>query len=657
MKQTINTTTTYESLSGSNSNTPPELTNYVANAYNAKDGNFLGKPVFALTYNEGKTVLWGPERIDKDIPDQISASIGTDHKEVSESLLMEGKADYDRSFSASVDAQYSGVTYSGSIQSSLLYHGNLFSSSSSFYALNFYLQTILTFERHDNTALEPDFAAAVNLLPEDISSPDNQQKYFDFFDDYGTHYASFGTMGGTIVMETDIQDSLLETSTETEVSAAVSAGYNGVVSSGSLNASTAYSSSEFLSEHRSSISIYLNVMGGLYAPGEPIINWVNSTYDTPRLVLRVPSVSQEVTTLECISNLVAVAGASAQIAENIVSSIHNYVMQATLEDGSLLTSPNTIDFDRVYNTSSGGTVAGDGFVICSIESVANGDRGYVQAFDSTNPDPTTLLTTASQHYYTNHDHETPSASLTMPTPNGTNFTIHKQSTAGSPLTSLKFIGLGNVGEEGLGSWQAIDLGSTMSAPADGFVTAYVDWNNSDGARSYVQGFQNNEIIAAASQHYYYHTDTLIPTNSFCMPICKGTPYSVVFSPTAGSPTAQAFFVPLSEAYLFFESFQSRSANKVYQAQTDGFLVAYLYEQANGDRGFVDLYSYPDENELIKLGKLASTSIHSWNGSDIQIPYNSAMIPVSRNNSYTVNFTPTAGKPAVKLLWMPLGVAK
>jgi len=133
-----------------NSNPPPQLTNYVENAYNAKQGNFLSKPVFALTYENGKKIDWGMLRPEKrDIPDQISASTDTTHYELRSSQFLENTSDYDYTFSASVSAEYSGVTYSGSVQSKHLYHGQLFTSTSSTYALNFYLQSVLTFERFE----------------------------------------------------------------------------------------------------------------------------------------------------------------------------------------------------------------------------------------------------------------------------------------------------------------------------------------------------------------------------------------------------------------------------------------------------------------------------------------------------------------------------
>jgi hypothetical protein len=642
-----------EPLSGSNPNPPPELTNFVGNSYNAKDGNFLSRPIFALTYNQGRTVTWGPTREIRDIPDQISASISTAHSEVRTSLLMESRADYDRSFSASVGAEYSGVTYSGSAQSNLLYHGSLFSSVSSFYALNFYLQTVLIFERID-LALDDNFRAALNALPLDISSSDNQQRYFDFFEAYGTHYAKSGTMGGTIVMETDIQDSVLETASQTEVAAAISVGYDAIVTSGKLDVNTAYTQSDFLNKHRSSIAISLNVLGGTYASGEAIIDWVNSIYNTPSLVLTVPSAMRPLTTLESIANLVGIAGGNPQIAANIISLVHNYVMQSTLDDGSLLSSPVPIDFSIVYDTTGNSVEAGDGFVVGLIEPSAEGDRGSIQAYDDFNGDPTVLRAVASQHLFTKDDDIIPYASLTMPTPHGTHFTAQKIPTAGMPTTSLQFIGFGNVGEEGMGSWQEIAIGSDLVASSDGFVVAYVDWNGVNGARGYVQGLQNNQVVAGASQHYFTKSDIIVPGNSFCMPICKGTAYKVTFTATALNPRAQAYFVPLSEAYLFFDSFQTRTENRVYQAPTDGFLLAYLFAQTNGDRGFVHLYSHADQSELVRLGKLASTSIHYFTNDDIFVPYNSAMIPVSRNNFFTANFTATARNAGIHLLWMPLG---
>lgn len=633
-------------------NPPPELTNYAANAYNAKDGNFLSKPVFALTYNQGHKVDWGPKREKRDIPDQIRASVATTHYEVDSSLLMESKADYDRSFSASLDAEFSGVAFSASAQSSLLYHGGLFSSTSSFYSLNFYLQSILAFERKD-LKLDAEFITAITSLPKNIATTEGQQKYFDFFNAYGTHYASSATMGGTIVMETDIKDSVLETSSLLDVSVGVSAGYQGVVRSGSVSVNAAYSSSTFLSQHKNEVMVSLNIMGGL--PSEQISAWATSLYGAPSLLFSVPTLKNtRLTNLEVISKLVAPAGGDPAIAQNINSLLHNYVTEPTYKDG-LLSSPKNVSFGEVFDSKTG-----DGFLVALIEETANGNRGYIQAFDNKDPNPTTIRAAASQHYYTDHDKWVTSASLTMPAPHGTSFLATSTPTNGNSHTALRFIGMGNIGDEAMGPWQDIALNSDLTAPSDGFVVAYVDWNGRNGARGFIQGEQKLEngdftVVAGASQHVYSDHDTWIPTNSFCMTIRKNTPYRVNLTVTSQGSVAKGFFVPLSEALVLFDSFQSRSENITYQAQTDGFLIAYLFTNTNGDRGYVDLFTHPDGGELRKLGKLATTSIHYFRKSDIQVPYNTAMIPVPKGDFYSASFTRTAGSPGIQLLWMPLGI--
>ncbi|MEM6445386.1 MAG: hypothetical protein AAF704_02300 [Cyanobacteria bacterium P01_D01_bin.123] len=55
--------------------------------------------------------------------------------------------------------------------------------------------------------------------------------------------------------------------------------------------------------------------------------------------------------------------------------------------------------------------------------------------------------------------------------------------------------------------------------------------------------------------------------------------------------------------------------------------------------------------------MASTSIHYHTPRDTWVPYNTAMIPVSKNEFYTAKFAKTALEPAIQLLWMPLGIQK
>ena len=106
--------------------------------------------------------------------------------------------------------------------------------------------------------------------------------------------------------------------------------------------------------------------------------------------------------------------------------------------------------------------------------------------------------------------------------------------------------------------------------------------------------------------------------------------------------------------MFFEEVQERTEGRVYQAQSDGFLVAYIHTNTDGDRGVVQIYTYPVANELTELGKIASTSIHLDKGNGTYVYENTAMIPVSKNNYYEAVFTPE-GNAEIKLTWIPLGI--
>jgi hypothetical protein len=163
-------------------------------------------------------------------------------------------------------------------------------------------------------------------------------------------------------------------------------------------------------------------------------------------------------------------------------------------------------------------------------------------------------------------------------------------------------------------------------------------------------------VAGASQHWYTSGgDSWIPMNSFCMPIKKHTNYILSFNPTFGSPIKKAFFVPLANTHYFFDKLRSRNSDTVYQAQSDGFLIAFLTFNNNGDRGYINAYSFNDQNLLESNGLMTSTSIHYYTDSDRHIGKNTLMIPVPKGNYYKVGLTNTCGKCSVTTFWIPIGL--
>jgi len=631
----------------------PNLQNYIENAFNAKTGDFLGSPVFAVSYSAEKTIEWNG--VLKEIPEQIAAENSTTYYQNNSSLLLENQADYDEKFSAAIDAKYSGIAYSGSLQSSLMYHGNLFTQSNSFYTMNSYVQTLLSLERIGEPSLTEAFKADLIKLPENIETPASQQTYIKFFDKYGSHYLTRGNMGGTVILEATISEEILRSATEYEVTTAIQAGYKAIVTSGSLDINTAYQKNTFLSQHKENIALSVTVLGGLYNTDEKISDWVKSCYNTPTIIFNQPNIEVKSMKLECVSELCTLAGAKAQIAFNIQTLLPVYLEQDVAKDG-LIATPKNINTDTVKQA-----VHSDGFILSSLKDVNNSSRSTLQAFEATSDNPNIMRACASQHYYPPHDMHIRTSSSTMPVIKGDFYNSVFKTTDNNPACTNQFIGLGDDDQNLLGEYTALDsFNNPVTAPCDGFIVGYVDGSGDNGSRSYLVASQNldgNYVpVAGASQHWYTSGgDSWIPMNSFCMPIKNGTKYILSFNPTCGSPIKKAFFVPLANTHYFFDKLRSRNSDTVYEAKSDGFLIAFLTFNNNGDRGYINAYSFNDQNLLESNGLMTSTSIHYYTDSDRHIGKNTLMIPVPKGNYYKVGLTNTCGKCSVTTFWIPIGL--
>jgi hypothetical protein len=189
----------------------------------------------------------------------------------------------------------------------------------------------------------------------------------------------------------------------------------------------------------------------------------------------------------------------------------------------------------------------------------------------------------------------------------------------------------------------------------------VDGSNSDGTRSYLTASQTlvggTTAVAGSSQHYYPtgSPDRYVPINSFCMPVTSGTSYELNFTSTFGSPIPKAFFIPLADTLYFFSQLSNRTAGIIYTAQTDGFLLAYIYNSNDGDRGLINAYSFNDANLLETQGLVTSTSIHYYPNGDTYVGQNTLMIPVPKGNSYKVELINTFGSCQVSINWVSIGV--
>jgi hypothetical protein len=635
----------------------PELELYVGHAFNAKSGNFLGMPVFNVTYAEGREVDWGSPSRPITLPDQVFASMTTDYLNVQKTTLMREESDYDMQYSLSVQAEYSGITFSGSASSKYMYHGHLFQRSDASYALNFYCQFICQFKRTtiEASSLTDAFLADLKALP--LAA--DEGRYFAFFDKYGTHYVPTGVMGGTITMEAELLDSAYSRFSDTEISAAVSGGWSGVVASAKLSAEAAYSSLSKFSGSSSATNVTLSVQGGVYTENGPVSAWVQSLYNTPSLLFDVPNDPRgpgSLTLLEPISSLAVVAGVDAAIVKNLIATMETYSASEDYKDG-VFTSAR----QREHNVEI--SQAADGFLYGYLQSTTDNDAGELsityQPTDSPNDPP--VVAQASQHYYVPGDVWIPAAAFTIPVQKGSSSVATRTNGTGAALDSLRVTSFGNTAEPVLGDWQPIS-GFTFQAPSDGFIVGSIS-ATSGKYGAIIGGVTENgafRMLCCAGVDVNGNGGIAnVPGNSFCMPVRSGATAQIQ-SPGGGMTHITLYFVPLVSPYLGLGDYMHRDPGTLYHATTPGMLVATVDAgDAYASRGQIAVYSSNDvqlvNSRDASRALKGRTSAH-WYSDDL-VWGGSITVPVPARDSYIVDSNPSYGAPTVSCVWVPIVVNK
>jgi len=204
---------------------------------------------------------------DFDDDNTIEVQIGDSHYLVPESLVLDSTDEYQvvkhvytsikelsSSLSVSAGLSYSSPVVDAEVDAS--YSQDSSTSESSYFA------TIDTYDRKyrltAETGLEATdrFNTAVDNLPSEYV--DNQDAYFDFFSNFGTHYTTFVDYGG--IMHFWSQESDTSSISTEEFETSVSATVGTITGSVSADVSTSSSSSE--SESTSNVNISITGSGG-----------------------------------------------------------------------------------------------------------------------------------------------------------------------------------------------------------------------------------------------------------------------------------------------------------------------------------------------------------------------------------------------------------
>lgn len=620
----------------------PNLELYVKNAFNVKDGDFLGDQVFEVTYNNNNETTWDENK--KIYPDQLnSIDIKTITNESDKTTLMRNISSYNEAFSLAIDAAYTGVNYSTSVNSNYIYRGSMFTQSDSYYAYNTYVTNLASFERANEPSTTAIFQAALNALEENISTTGSKKKYFDFFTRFGTHYVTKGKLGGSIRLETRINSLLFNEYSEEDIKGEISVAYKNVVKSAKLTLGATHNASSFFEKNKDTTLVTLSIHGGI--PTNDRTTWFQSCYQTPSLLLNSPDILTKQTQLVPISNLCN----NKKVKGNIETLLSEYMkVEANKSEGITLLYQPAIN--KVEKSSR------DGFLISKVFTKSNGGRSHTEGLIGESQGDLQFKLGASQHYYFDQNNHIGTSTLCMPVYDSAYFESKFHISSSDSGIENQFFSLDNRESRTLGDYLPVDFGTEITMPVDGFVVASINGFQSNGSRSYITGFQKingetKQMIGASQQ---FNGDSLwVPMNSFCMPVKANTDFKVDYVATAGFPEGKAYFIPIIDNVEFGDKPLYRNTNSIYTAETDGFLVGFIQDGADGNRAYLDAFSSNNQDNLKNESPIASASVHFHYGGDRHIGQNAITIPVPKGNFYKLALTNTWGHCNVTAYWIPI----
>ena len=202
---------------------------------------------------------------------------------------------------------------------------------------------------------------------------------------------------------------------------------------------------------------------------------------------------------------------------------------------------------------------------------------------------------------------------------------------------------------GFGRWARIEADSgPRQAASDGFL--FVAIHAERGERGVVRGSISGAPMASASVHQFTEHWNWISDASFCLPVPRGSKYSVALESSVGSPKVSTWWLPCTSLAWRFEAPVTRSCGTILVAKTDGILHGFIAAKADGNRGLLKLYADEEASSAPTQLPCASASVHKYSKNDRWITDASAMLPVPAGSQYKAVYAPTRGQPNVQAFW-------
>jgi hypothetical protein len=495
------------------------------------------------------------------------------------------------------------------------------------------------------SAVTPAFQNAVDALPSDYLSGDDS--FASFFQTWGTHVLTAAHLGGTWRMSTAIHSDVYDSLSSQKVTTSVEASFNSGAEKTDAKTEITNETQHELGITTKNSLIVFDCVGG--TPNTDLNTWLGSVTKDMQFLNDATAVNTQ-----------EIRPQYTPIWTLVSDSVKSAAMQKAWQDylgkdrhpDTSLPARITVPVNSVQQAAS------DGFVT-SLMSASNPDGGAIFGYTDSSPSPATLVASAAVHVY-----ETASivhASLVMPVRANDYYNVQYNQTWGDVTPPVAFQPF----PLELGARQALALNEPYTAETDGFVTGTIDYVI-DGNRGFLLLQQatadgGSVSLAGASVHQYVNFGVYVPTESFCIPLVKGTAYMVALTSTYGTVEGAATWIPMGSTRVLGTPI-ARTTGQAYQADTDGMLVAMLSLTDDGHVGgpgfeipaygslTLDMSQEADFTDSIQLSG-AAVDLSDYH----MEPCNSATAIIPQGNWYraTLGSCTTYGNFTATLFWYPI----
>lgn len=253
------------------------------------------QPVLAMTCHKGNTKKWNTQMCADsnadvfNVPDQIEAiSFDNSGSMDTDTSVIESMSDLTNSFSANVEVSGSYGPVSGSASLSYSKMSRDIAENKYFYSVVEAKESTTTYTNYYNAELSSSANGSLPWgTPYDRNNARSRGLYRTYIQKFGTHCFDIGYYGGNIRMVVKTESALLKKYSKTQLKAAASVKYSGLIASASMSASMSKEQESANEQFNSASSESVKYYGGytdLISKESGLTDWQPSVRANPYML-------------------------------------------------------------------------------------------------------------------------------------------------------------------------------------------------------------------------------------------------------------------------------------------------------------------------------------------------------------------------------------